>query len=153
FADLDAVDARKRDDVAGLHLFGFVAIEAAKRKELGDFCGLQLAIEFADTDFSSALQCAVKDARNGYAAQKFAVIEIHHLQLQSCGGIAGRRGNSLHDGFKQWKQILGIIALFAMSDAVTCVGINDREIELVFGSVEINEEIRSEERRVGKEGG
>ncbi len=37
FADLNAFHASDGDDVAGRHLLGFIALEAAEGEELGDF--------------------------------------------------------------------------------------------------------------------
>ena len=55
--------------------------------------------------------------------------------------IAGRRRNALHDGFKERKQILRAIAKLAVRDAIARVGVNHREIELVFGGIQVDEEV------------
>ena len=86
FADLNSLDSRNRDDVARGNFFGFVAFEAAERKKLGDFRGLNRAVEFRDSDFGAALQSSLKNAGDGDAPEKIAVIEIRHLNLQHAAG-------------------------------------------------------------------
>src|SRR5229473_1695830 len=141
FADLDAFDAGDGHEVAGENAFGFVAFESAKGVELGDARGFELAVELADADVGAALDGAVEDAADGDTAEEIAVIEIHHLDLQDALGIAGRRGDGFDDGLEERKKIFGIVADFAMRDAVAGVGVDDGEIELVFGGVEIDEQV------------
>src|SRR5713226_3028354 len=146
-ADLDAFDAGDGHEVASENAFGFVAFESAKCIEFGDARGFELArhggraAELADADVGAALDGAVEDAADGDAAEKIAVIEIHHLDLQDAFGIAGRRGDGLDDGLEERKEILGVIADFAVGDAIAGVGVDDGKIELVFGGVEIDEQV------------
>jgi len=52
--------------------------------------------------------------------------------LQDAFGIAGRRGDGFDDGLEKRKEIFGVVADFAMGDAVAGVGVDDGKIELVF---------------------
>src|SRR5208337_4154582 len=141
FADLDAFDAGNGDDVTGNDGFGFVAFEAAEGEELGDFGGDESAVEFADADFLATIQRAVEDAADGQAAQKIGVVQIGNLELEDAGGIAGRRRDFGDDGFKKGEKIARIITDLAMSYAGAGVGVDDGKVELVFGGVQVNEEI------------
>ena len=123
------------------HAFRFVALETAEGVELGDARGRELAIQFADAHVGTAANRAVEDAANRDAAQKLAVIQVHHLNLQYAFGVAGRRRNGLDDGFEERQQILRGVAGFAMRHAVARVGVDDRKIELVFGRVQIDEQV------------
>src|SRR5215469_2552336 len=62
FTDLNAFDAGDGNDVASRDAVGLIALEAAKRVELRDFGGQELAIEFANANFFAAIQCAIEDA-------------------------------------------------------------------------------------------
>src|SRR5712672_3767026 len=141
FADLDAFDAGDGHQVARENVFGFVAFEPAKSVELGDAGGIEFAVELADANFRAALDGAVEHAADGDAAEKIAVIEIHHLDLQDAFRIAGRRGDGFDDSLEERQEIFRVIADFAMGHADACVGVNDRKIELVFRSVEVDEKI------------
>ena len=96
-ADLNALDARDRHDVAREYLLGFVAIEPAEREQLRDLRRLNFSVELGDADFRSALQRSLKHARNRQAAEKIAVIEVRDLNLQHGFGIARRRRNRRDD--------------------------------------------------------
>ena len=63
------------------------------------------------------------------------------MNLQRGGGIASRRGNRADDLLEQRLERRRVVADFAMRYAGFRVGIDDGKIELVFGRVEINEEI------------
>ncbi len=140
-ADLNAFDAGDGDDVAGRNFLRFVALEAAKGEKLGDFRGLDLAVEFRDADFGAAIERSLENAGNGDAAEKIAVIEIGDLNLQHGRGIARRRGNRGDDFLEQRLEVRGGIAELAVRDAGLRVRVDHRKIELIFGGVEIDEEI------------
>src|SRR5208283_682935 len=141
FADLNAFDAGDSDDVTGNDGVGFVALEAAEREELGNFGGDEAAIELADAYFIATIQRAVENATNGQAAKEFGVVQIGDLKLEDASGIAGRRRDFGDDGFKEGEEIAGIVADLAMSDAGAGVGVDDGKVELIFGGVEVNEEV------------
>ena len=94
-ADLNAFDAGDGDDVSRGDGLGLIAVQAAKSVELGDARGLERAIELDDADLVAAAQGALKDARNGDAAQIIAVVEIGDLHLQGTPGIARGRVESV----------------------------------------------------------
>ena len=140
-ADLNVFDASDRDDITCGNRFGFVAFQSAKGKKLGDLRRLDFAVQLADAYFLAALQSSIEHARDGDAPQKLAVIQVHHLNLQYARGIARRRGNMLHDGFKQGQQIFRIVTEFVVGHAAARIGVNDWKIELVFGSVQVDEQV------------
>ena len=63
-------------------VFCFVALQAAKREELGDLRRLNSSVKFRDGHFGAALERALKDTRDRQAPQEIAVIEIRYLNLQ-----------------------------------------------------------------------
>ena len=89
----------------------------------------------------AALERAVEDAADRDAAEKFAVVEVHHLNLQRAFGIARGRRNALTIASNSGSKIFGIVADLVMGDAVARVGIDHGEIELIFGGVEIDEQV------------
>src|SRR5882757_4379808 len=141
FADLNAFNTSYGHQVPGKDTVGFVALKSAKSVELGDTGGIEFAVELTDADFRAALDGAIENAADGDAAEKIAVIEIHHLDLQDAFRIAGRRGDGFDDRLEERQEIFGIVADVAMGHTVAGVGVNDRKIELVFGSVQVDEEI------------
>ena len=140
-ADLNSLDARDRDDVSGADLFGFVAFEAAKRKKLRNLGGLNRSVELRDSHFGAALESSLKNARDGEAPQKIAVVEIGDLNLQHGLGIARRRRNRSDDLLEERLEIRRVVADLQVRDSGFRVGVDHGKIELIFGGVEVNEEI------------
>ena len=141
FADLDSFHSGDGDNFARGNFFGFVAFQAAKRKELGDLGGQQRSIQLGDAHFGAALERPLENAGNGHASQKIAVIKIGHLNLQHGRGIARRRRNGGDDLLEERLESRRSVVERAVRDAELRVGIDHREIELVFGGVEVDEEI------------
>ena len=141
FADLNAFDARNRGDVARGYFFRFVAFEAAEREKLRNFRRLNRAIQLRNSDFGAALQRSLKNAGDGHAPEKFAVIEIRHLNLQHRRGVAGRRRNRSDDLLEERLKIGRIVADFHVRDADLRIRIDHRKIELVFGGIEVDEKV------------
>ena len=103
------------------------------------FC--KRAVELGDADFLAGAQRAVEDARDGQPAEVVAVIEIRHQDLQRAIGVAGGRGDGRHDGIEQRLQILTGGVGVRRRRAQLGVGVENRKIELVFGGVEIDEQV------------
>src|ERR1700689_4325410 len=91
---------------------------------------------------------SLEDTGDGDTAEKIAVIEISDLNLKRFFRIARGRRNGVNNGLEKELQIASISVArgragwspLAMSDAGFRVGVKDREIELVFRSVEIDKE-------------
>ena len=141
FADLDAFDARDRHDVAREYLFGFIAFEPAEREKFRDLRRLNFPVELGDADFRAALQRALKNARDRQSPEEIAVIEVRHLNLQHALGIARRRRNRRDDLLEKRLQRGRAVVQVHVRHADLRVGVDHRKIELVFGRIEIDEEI------------
>ena len=111
------------------------ALQAFERVQLGDLGFVNGAVELADGDFVAVAQRAVEDAADGEAAQIVAVIEIgdQHLQNRRRDRPAGG-GMCLDDRVEE--RAAGrsrSSSSVSLRDAGLRVGVEDREIELVFG--------------------
>src|SRR5690348_3273798 len=142
-ADLNALHAGNGHDVSCGNRFGFVALEPAEGKELGDARGLQRAIEFDNAHFVAAVQSTLKDARNSDAAEVIAVIEVGDLNLQGFSRITGGWRNGVQNGLEEKCKIAGAIAAQfvppVVRDAGFGIGVEHGKIELVFGGIEVDE--------------
>src|SRR5258706_75906 len=103
--------------------------------------GVSVSSTRMDTLVSNSFCSRSRKSRDGDAAEEFAVIQIHHLKLKSCRRIAGWRGDPFDDGLEERQQILGIVALLAVRDAVTRIGVDHGKIELVFRGIEIDKKV------------
>ena len=141
FADLDSFHAGDGDKIARANSLRFIALQSTKRVELGDPRGDKFSIQLADADIFAALQRAVKHAANRDAPEKIAVVQIHNLNLQHAIGIARRRRNAFHDGFKQRQQILRVVPDLPVRNAFARVCVDHWKIELVFCGVQVDKQV------------
>src|ERR1700722_2450523 len=141
FADLNSFHAGDSDKIARANRFRFVPLQSAKRVQLGDARRYHLSVQLADAHILAALQRAVKHTPNRDAPKKIAIVQIHDLNLQHAIRIAGRRGDTFHDGLKQRKQILRAVPDLPVRDTLARIRVDDRKIKLVFGGVQIDKQI------------
>ena len=87
------------------------------------------------------LHPAVEDSANRDPPQVVARIEIRHQQLQGRFGIAARRRDVLDDGVEQRPEIVAAAFRVGAGSAHPRVGVENREIELLFGRVEVDEQV------------
>ena len=100
FPDVDALDARNGHQIARRDGFGFIPFQASEGIQLGDARGGQLAVQLDDAHVCAAPERAVENAPDRDASQEFAVIQVHHLNLQHALWIARRSRNVFHDGLE-----------------------------------------------------
>src|SRR5208282_1950212 len=82
-----------------------------------------------------------KNAGNGNPAKIVAVVEIRDQDLKRTVRVPLRSGDGVDYGFKQQTQVLARRSLMHGGGACLGIGVEDREIELLFLGVEINKEV------------
>ena len=94
-----------------------------------------------DRDGVADLHAAVEDPADRDAAEVVARVEVGDEQLQRRVGIAARRRHVLDDGVEQRPQILARPVRVERRRADPRVGVEHREVELILGGVEIDEQV------------
>ena len=117
------------------------ALQAVEREQLGDLGVLEGAIELDDGDRIVQLDGAVEDAADGDAAEIVAGVQVGDQHLQRRRRIALRRRHVLDDGVEERPQILAANGRIARGHPVARVRVQHRELDLVLGRVEIDEEV------------
>src|ERR1700761_8915516 len=84
---------------------------------------------------------SIEYATDGEAAEIIAVVEIRNQELQSCRWITFRGRNVLQDGLEEGLEVGSVSVGLELRDAGFGVRVDNREIKLVFGRVEIDEQI------------
>ncbi len=140
-ADLNAFNAGNGDDLSRGHLLRFHAFQPLEGKQFRNSRGGQRPVALGNPRFRIAAQRAIEHATDRDATQKVAVIQIRNLNLQRRCGIARRRGNMLHNRFEQRTQILRPITHLCVRHAGLRVGVEHREIELVFCRIQIDKQV------------
>src|ERR1035441_4753318 len=140
-SDRNAFDAGDGQDIA-LPADGFIhALQPLERIELGDLGVVHAAVALGDGHVVAVLERAVDYAADTEAAQIVAVIQVGDEHLQHAVRVAHGWRDVLHDGVEEGPQIGGRIFHFALGDAGLGDGVEHRKIELVFGGVQVDEEI------------
>ena len=83
----------------------------------------------------------MKIAADGDPADVIARVEVRHEQLQRRVRIATRRRHVLEDGIEQGPQILPFAVLIRRRRALPGVRVEHRKLQLVFGRIEIDEQV------------
>ena len=102
---------------------------------------MQRAIKPGNAHVFAGVHGAVEDTCDGEASQIVAVIEIRHKNLQRTGRIALWFGNGLDDRLEQRLQVFSGDFDVRGSGARLSVGVEDREIDLLFLGVEVDEKV------------
>ena len=141
-ADGDAGDAGDGDDVADRGLGDVGALEAVEGEELGDLGLLQRAVALGDVDLVAGLERAVEDAGDAEAAEVVGVVEIGDQDLErAVWRRRWRRDGAVTMVSKSGCRSVPGVSRDSDGGAVLGVGVEDREVELVFVGVEVDEEV------------
>src|ERR1039458_528872 len=140
-ADRDAFHSGDGQDIA-LPADGFIhPLQPLERIQLGDLGGVQRAVALGDGHVIAVLKRAVYHPADAQAPQIIAVVQVGDQHLEYAVRVADRWWDVLHDGVEQGPQIGGRIFHLALGGPGLGDGIEHREIELLFGGVEVDEKI------------
>ena len=104
-ADRNTLHSSNRDDVPECCFRDVGPLQSGEGEQLGDFCFLDRAVKFSDTDFFPGAHGSVEYAGDGKPAEVIAVIEIGYQDLQRAGNIAFGFRNCVQDGIEQRLQV------------------------------------------------
>ena len=140
-ADVDLLDARDQHDVAGLGQFGGFALQALEGEDLADLALAAVLLAVHDDDFLVGTHAAALDATDAELAHVGGVVERAHLDLQRAVGVDFGCGHVLEDGLEQRAHVRALVVFVDHREAVEARGVDDREVELLFGGAELVEEV------------
>jgi hypothetical protein len=146
-ADGDLRDARDGDDLAGPDLVGGDAIELLGDEQLGDLGLLGGAVGAAPGDGLALLDVAVHDAAQRDTPQVGRRVEVGDQRLERRVGVVGRGGDALEQQVEQRLEggAVGQAGTVRRSVhrrlALAGHAVDDREVELLEGRVEVEEQL------------
>ena len=91
----------------------------------------------------SRLDCPVGNFSGCCPANKLIVIDIGHQHLKRGRRISSGGGNPLSNHIKERFQIIGLIFQILLGNAELCTGIDNWKIKLVFGSIQLTEQVKN----------
>src|ERR1019366_2349046 len=110
-------------------------------EQLGNFNLLHRPVALGDGNVFAGAQRSVEDASDCQAAKIVAVVEIGDQYLQRSISLACRQGNSFHDGVEQRAKILAGTIYVSRGRAHSGVGVENREVQLIFRRIQIDEKV------------
>ncbi len=140
-AEVDRVDAGDHDEVARQRLLDLAAVEAVGAEELGDAERLRRARLGDAHHRGAAAQAAALDAADHQAADEVVVVERGGLELERALGVHDGRRHELEDRVEQRAQVAARRVDLAGGGGVLGRGVDHREVELVVGGAEIDEQV------------
>src|SRR5215471_15872971 len=142
-ADVDAFDARERDDLARRSRLDRRLLQTFERIKLRHLGLAQLAVPAYHRDLIADRDRAVEDAADGQPAHVIVVIEIGHQHLQRRVFGPVRRRNGSDYLLEQRPQVAAFVIEFVFRDAVARDRVKDREFDLFVVGVEVDEQVEN----------
>ena len=140
-ADRHLGDAGDGDDIARPGLIRGHALELLRDVELGQLDVLDRAVGAAPGDGLALAHRAVVDAAEREAAHVRRRVEVGDERLQRMRGIVLRRGHMLEDRVEQRLEVvLQLVGSLRGGVPGACVRVDDREVDLLLGGVEVQEQ-------------
>ncbi len=140
-ADHDLLDPGDGDHVARSRLLGRHAFEALGDLQLGELGVHQRAVGAAPCHLLAAADRALLDAAQRQPAEIGRRVEVGHPRLQRRPVVVAGRRYVLEDQFEQRLQRCSRGALGERRLTRLGIGVADREIDLVLGGVQIEEQL------------
>ena len=139
--DADALEPGQGHDLAAVRPLHRRALQPLEGEELGDLRGLQGAVRFRHRHLVAQGDVAGEDAPDGQAPQVVAVVQVRDQELEGAV-LRGARGRDVADQrLEQRAQVLVLAVGRGSRAAQLRVGIEDGELELLLGGVEVDEQV------------
>ena len=84
---------------------------------------------------------AVEDPADDEPADVVVPVQRRRAKLEPHVGIVARRRDGVDQGLEERRQRLGVVVQAELGDALAGVGVEDGEVELVLGRLEVDEKI------------
>ena len=133
--------ARDRNDIASFRQIGFDTFQTEVAQHFTDFRVAGFAFAIDDSDLLVRLHFTALDAANADNANIAVVIELRNLHLERTVKVNVRRRNVVNNRLIQRGHVFRHIFVVQTRDTVQRRSVNDREVQLLVGRVEVNEQI------------
>jgi len=147
-ADHDVRDAGDGDDVARPGLLGGLALQRLGHQQLGDLHPLDLAVALDPGDLLALADGALVHPAQRDAAEEVRRVQVRHVRLKRGALVVRRRRDGLQDRLEQRLQVRAVrhgAVARPLQRGLSIAGarVDDRELDLLLGRVEIEEELVS----------
>ena len=139
--DVQFAQAGDRDDIASFCNVALDTLKAQMGQNLTDFTVTGFAFAINDSDLLVRLHFTALDAADADDANVVVVVQLGDLHLQRAIKVNVRRRYAIDDGLIQRSHVFSHIFVIQTRDTVQRRSVNDREVQLFVGSVEVNEQV------------
>src|SRR5450759_183811 len=140
-SDRDSRYSCEREDLARLHAGDLLAFQPLEDEELEDLTQVFVFAIGEHLDLVSGLQLSAEHAADADAPNIVVMGDIRYQDRQRTRGVILRSRDLLEHQLEQWRQVLRWIVEVHGRFAVAARSIDDREIQLLFGCVEFDEQV------------
>ena len=143
FANVNFLEASETNDFARARVFSLNLLKSLVSEECRDRRAFATTVSMNAND-----RIADADAPTYYPAQRdtaevIAIMEIRNQHLKERLERNGRWRHMLHDCLKEWRHVLAVFVQLAQGETVFGAGVNDREVELLVGGLELDKKIEN----------
>ena len=144
--DHDVGDAGDGDDVARPRLFGGLALQRLGHHQLSDLDPVDGAVVLAPRDLLALLDDAGVDAAQRDPAEVGAGVQVGHVRLERGVRVVRGGGDRLPDHLEQRLEVFtvgqaAVVGLVQARPPGPRRGVHDREVDLLLGRVEVEEQL------------
>src|SRR5450759_338308 len=140
-SDRDSRYSCKREDLARFHTGDFLAFQPLEDEELEDLAQVFVVAVGEHLDLVSGLQLSPKHAADAETANIIVMGDVRDQDRQRTRGVILRSRDLLKHQLEEWCQVLRWIVEVHSRFAVTARSIDNREVQLLFGGVEFDEQV------------
>jgi len=140
-ADVGVFHAHHGHDIAGGHDLLLFLLQVLEREHLLDVGVIARAVVLQHQHGLALVDGAGRQASDADAADEARMVDRAHLQGDRTIGVDVRRGNLLQDGVEQRQHVHVAIFHLVTGIAAHRARVDDREIELLVGSVELDHQV------------
>ncbi len=138
----EPVDAGEGDDVTRLCFRDFHTVEAMKPQNLQHPAVAATAFVVDHHHCRIGLHATATDATDTDDADEAGIIEAGDLHLERAFRVHIGRRHAVHDGLEQRLHVATVGTVVGVRPAVKRRGVDDREVELLFGGTQLVEKIK-----------
>ncbi len=139
--DVQLAQTGDRDDVACFSNVALDTLKAQVSQYFTDFTITGFAFAIDDSDLLVRLHFTALDTADADNANIVVVVELRDLHLQSAFNINVWRRNAVNNRLIQRSHVFSHVFVIQTCDTVQRRSVNDREVQLLVGCVEVNEQV------------
>ena len=139
--DVQLAQTGDRDDVASFSYVALNSLQTQVSQHFTDFTVTGFAFAIDDSDLLVRLHFTALDAADADNTNVVVVVQLGDLHLQRTVKINVRRRHAIDNRLVQRGHVVSHVFVIQTRDTVQRGRVNDREVQLFVGRIEVNEQV------------